>query len=108
MVQTLFKQVVNRTRDVFDANTPQDYARRSRPAPMGVPKATKNNKEPILATLQKLRNVVNGTAKVVGAPVIANVDIARAGIGQTTGNQIARNNALKSATDNSSKYLELA
>ena len=36
------------------------------------------------------------------------MNIARAGIGQATGNQIIRNNALKSATDNSPKYLELA
>ena len=43
-----FKQVVNRTRDVFDANTPQDYARRSRYVQwVFLPKATKNNKEPI-------------------------------------------------------------
>ena len=86
MVQTLFKQVVNRTRDVFDANTPQDYARRSRPVPMGVPtQSYQEQQRANPSNFTKLRNVVNGTAKVVGAPVIANVDIARAGIGQTTG-----------------------
>ena len=99
-----FKQAINRTRDVFDANTPQDYARRSRPAPMGVPtQSYQEQQRANPSNFTKLRNVVNGTAKVVGAPVIANVDIARAGIGQVTGNQIARNNALKSATDNSLK-----
>lgn len=102
------KQAVNRTRDVFDANTPQDYARRSRPAPMGVPtQSYQEQQKTNPSNLTKLSKVVNGTARVVGAPVIANVDIARAGIGQVTGNQVARNNALKSATDNSLKIPRL-
>jgi len=60
------------------------------------------------SNLTKASNLTSSVVKTVGAPMIANVDLARAGVAQVTGNKTARNNALNSAKNNTLKIPGLA
>jgi len=102
--------ILNKAKDVVDANTPQDQFKRNQTlSPVAPPNQTYQQQQATNpSNLTKASNFTSSVARTVGAPMVANVDLARAGVAQVTGNQTARNNALNSAKNNTLKIPNIA
>jgi hypothetical protein len=102
--------ILNRAKDVVDANTPQDqFKRNQKLSPVAPPNQSYQQQQASNpSNLTKASNLTSSVVKTVGAPMIANLDLARAGVAQVTGNKTARNNALNSAKNNTLKIPGLA
>lgn len=105
--------VTNWARDKVDANTPQDrWKRQQAKKPVVVPTAqdaVRKNLNQLSSDINGANNSINNfgnkyvapVAKVATAPIAANIDGGKALVGQLTGNQQARNNALGQLKNNS-------
>lgn len=102
--------ILNKAKDVVDANTPQDqFKRNQKLSPVAPPNQTYQQQQATNpSNLTKASNFTSSVARTLGAPMVANVDLARAGVAQATGNQTARNNALNSAKNNTLKIPNIA
>ena len=94
--------LLNRARDVVDPNTPQDMFKRNQTVKAPFINQTYQQQQATNPNaINKIAQTGFGVVNRVASPVKANIDLAKAGVAQVTGNQQARNNAFQSAMTNS-------